>query len=72
MPHCILTQRVCARVGEWQNDVYHGQGSLTYANGDTYTGTFRNGVRHGHGIYTCAATGEMVRCLFVVFVGVVS
>jgi hypothetical protein len=48
--------------GEWENDLYHGHGSLSQASGDTYTGTFRNGERHGHGVHTNAATGEMVGC----------
>ena len=37
-------------VGEWQNGLYHGQGSLTYASGIKYIGVWRRGVLHGQGI----------------------
>ena len=29
----------------------HGEGSYTYANGDMYTGSFQQGVKHGSGSY---------------------
>jgi len=31
------------------NDLYHGQGTIIYKNGETYTGLFKNGIRHGKG-----------------------
>ena len=30
----------------------HGQGTLTYADGKTYTGEFKDGERNGQGTYT--------------------
>lgn len=35
--------------GNWVAGVYHGDGVLVYDNGDRYTGTFKNGKRHGKG-----------------------
>lgn len=49
------------RAGSWSHGVYDGSGSLSYASGDTYTGTFRAGKPHGHGVYTNNTTGEIVR-----------
>jgi hypothetical protein len=34
--------------GEWKNDSFY-KGTLTYDNGDTYTGQFKNNLRHGQG-----------------------
>lgn len=35
--------------GEWQDDVPHGAGSMTFANGDFYKGDFAGGELHGVG-----------------------
>lgn len=35
---------------------YEGKGTATYPNGDTYVGLFKDGVRHGYGVYTYAST----------------
>ena len=32
----------------------HGQGTLTFADGETYTGAFRDGKANGQGTYTSA------------------
>ena len=41
-------------VGGFIDDLWHGQGILTFSNGDTYKGGFMNGHRHGQGKYTSA------------------
>ena len=38
-------------VGEYKNDMMHGQGAYTYASGDKYAGAFKNGKYHGQGAY---------------------
>lgn len=35
--------------GFWDNNLRHGQGTATYANGDIYTGEWQWGKKHGHG-----------------------
>ena len=37
-------------VGEMKDGIPHGQGSLTYKNGEVYEGYWFNGKRHGRGI----------------------
>ncbi|MDR1783798.1 MAG: hypothetical protein LBR13_06020 [Dysgonamonadaceae bacterium] len=37
--------------GNWANNKYAGQGKLTFANGDEYTGSFVEGRRDGFGRY---------------------
>ena len=55
-------------VGELDDDVFHGTGTLTYANGELYRGGFSRGRRHGRGTWWQSAgevyTGEFVddRC----------
>ena len=39
-------------VGEFQNNVPHGQGTYTYSYGDKYVGEFQNNGKHGQGTYT--------------------
>ena len=41
-------------VGEYKDDLFHGQGTYTYANGDQYVGEFKDGLRHGQGTATSA------------------
>ena len=38
----------------------NGQGTFTYANGNSYVGEYRNGKRHGQGTYTYADGGGYV------------
>lgn len=38
-------------IGGWSENKMHGEGSYTYANGDMYTGSFQQGVKHGNGSY---------------------
>ncbi|CAN0240861.1 unnamed protein product, partial [Ectocarpus sp. 8 AP-2014] len=38
--------------GGWERGLFHGQGTLTWANGCVYEGGFRRGERHGTGICT--------------------
>ena len=40
--------------GEWKNNVGHGQGTYTFANGNKYVGNFKDGNRHGQGTFTFA------------------
>ena len=39
-------------VGERENRRYHGQGTLTFRDGDKYVGEFKDGKRTGQGTYT--------------------
>ena len=41
----------CMPIGDWSENKMHGQGFYTYANGDMYTGSFQQGVKHGQGSY---------------------
>lgn len=45
-------------VGEWRNGKHHGQGTLTYANGDIREGYFAYGYLNGLGTAYTHATGE--------------
>ena len=40
--------------GEWQDGRWHGSGTVTYTNGNHYTGEFKMSLRHGHGSQTFA------------------
>ena len=44
-------------VGEFKDDMKHGQGAYIYANGEKYVGGFKDGIAHGQGTYTFA-TGD--------------
>jgi hypothetical protein len=37
--------------GEWKDDKRHGFGTHTFANGNSFTGTFFEGAKHGKGVY---------------------
>ena len=39
-------------VGEWKDNLQHGQGTATWSNGEKYEGEYRNGKKHGQGIST--------------------
>ncbi|MDZ4132679.1 MAG: hypothetical protein U1E11_06025 [Dethiobacteria bacterium] len=39
--------------GEWKNGVFHGQGTLTFANGSKLVGEFVDGSIHGIGRTIC-------------------
>ena len=39
-------------VGERENNRYHGQGTLTFRDGDKYVGEFKHGEKHGQGTFT--------------------
>ena len=39
-------------VGERENGKYHGQGTLTFRDGDKYVGEWEDGKQHGQGTYT--------------------
>ena len=41
-------------VGEWKDNLLHGQGTYTYADGDKYVGAFKNDKINGQGTYTYA------------------
>ena len=38
-------------IGEWKNDLFHGQGKYIYSSGNVHTGMFFEGNRHGKGTY---------------------
>ena len=37
--------------GDWVNDVQEGQGEETGVDGAKYVGKYRNGMKHGYGVY---------------------
>jgi len=39
-------------VGEWKDGKWHGQGTLTYADGAKYVGEFKDRQPHGQGTFT--------------------
>ena len=39
-------------VGEWKDGKWHGQGTLTYADGAKYVGGFKDRQPHGQGTFT--------------------
>jgi hypothetical protein len=41
-------------VGEFKDDMAHGQGTYTYANGEVYEGEWKDGKRNGQGTFTWA------------------
>ena len=46
-------------VGEWKDNKYNGQGTVTYASGDKYVGEFKDGKKNGQGTYT-AVNGDKI------------
>ena len=44
-------------VGEFKDDMKHGQGAYIYANGEKYVGGFKDSMKNGPGTYTFA-TGD--------------
>ena len=38
--------------GRWERGSLTGQGRVIYENGDSYSGLFRKGIKHGRGSYT--------------------
>ena len=53
----IIIVLLIVTIGQWSNDVRHGYGKYTYANGDSYDGEWDNNIRQGHGTYTFNDTG---------------
>ncbi len=39
-------------IGEFKDDLYHGQGTYTFADGENYVGEYKNGKSHGQGTHT--------------------
>ncbi|MGM0688872.1 MAG: hypothetical protein ACQESO_04740 [Bacillota bacterium] len=39
--------------GEWENGIFHGHGTLTFANGSQLSGDFNHGHLHGQGKSIC-------------------
>lgn len=48
-------------VGGWQDDLRHGVGTATYANGDRYEGSWEHGVRSGRGVLYVTRRGRLVK-----------
>ena len=40
--------------GDFQDDMFHGQGTMTYADGEKYVGQWKDNMYHGQGTYTFA------------------
>ena len=45
--------------GSYLNPSTPLQGTMHYANGDSYAGSFKNNMRHGSGIYHYQSTKEV-------------
>ena len=39
-------------MGQFRNNLYHGQGKMTDVNGDIWEGMWRDGLMHGEGVYS--------------------
>lgn len=49
--------------GEFENDLFNGQGKKIFENGKQYVGTFRSGIEHGYGeLHTI--DGRIIRAFF--------
>jgi hypothetical protein len=46
------------------NDIKHGWGKFTWANGEMYEGEFRNDIRHGPGTYK-HPSGKMGKFMWI-------
>ena len=46
--------------GEFQNDMYEGNGQITYFNGDRYVGEFKKNMKYGFGTYYYANGNKYV------------
>ena len=44
--------------GYWENDKRHGEGVMTYANNDVYSGNWAHGEKDGKGTYVFERTGQ--------------
>ena len=51
--------------GTWVDGKLHGHGSMTFRNGDHYTGNFKHGKRHGQGKLIFRRTGECYVCILI-------
>lgn len=51
--------------GDYDENIRHGQGILTYTNSDTLEGKFIKGQPHGMMLYTFASTGKLRLALYV-------
>ena len=47
-------------IGEWKDDIKHGQGTNTWANGSKYIGEYKDDIRHGQGTYTWASGNKYI------------
>lgn len=63
LPHglnCTVISLDCSRyVGALASSLRHGQGTMTFASGDVYTGTWSQDTIDGHGKMVYAATGNI-------------
>ncbi len=51
-------------IGSFENGKFNGQGKLTYSNGDTYEGEFKDNKKHGKGTLLLDSVGESYRGQF--------
>ena len=47
--------------GQFSNNMKNGQGEQAYPNGDIFRGGFKDDNRHGYGVVTYFATGDVYR-----------
>ena len=46
--------------GTWRKSLFHGRGTLKYANGSIYAGEFLEGAKNGHGHYMSSESYEYI------------
>ena len=51
-------------VGEFRYNKRNGEGKFVYCNGNIYIGTWKNDMRHGHGVLKFANTGDVYEGLW--------
>ena len=47
-------------LGEWKDNLKHGQGTMTWVSGSKYEGEYKNDNRHGQGTYTFSSGNKYV------------
>ena len=52
--HTAENKVICKYEGSWDRDRKHGEGTIYFSDGATYSGQLQFDVIHGHGVFTWA------------------